>query len=535
MSDKIIGSFQQRRQLMQEFAELAHTNSEAQLAAAARRLVHSYPADLLVTTLLKHLDTPNSQLRGGLGHVAALLPPDEILPPLRAAAANRANSAQTRVTAALIMERFLGETVPQALLADLSQTNEVAYQSLREAVEEGALNRRVYLDYVTQMYAAGEPIAWMVLELMERLEPAQRVELYRLMVLEDRPAVARAALHRLERLAAEVSAAVVPALVSLSIMAAPELAAAAERSLRKLQFSGIRHTPLPTTGWRSLISPADLGANLSLWFVKMPAPDAIAPEEATQTAGGTLLALVIQPRRGILEAFGNDKLERRQLPAPQRIGRLVRVRAARGQNATLLEIPFDVGRQLLRVVHGAYTGTDTPPTLPGDYRLFGADLWTCEPPHVDDAETAALLAAVGSNAPQPPAPSTDDLKTLSRDVATLMAHPAMRGWLLHQQRLIQDLHTGNAALARLPLQEVARILLRDLEQRPEQRAISETLATGLRLQALYFHLAGEREPASCATRVAAAVPHLALSLNPLLVYLMENSLRALRDADTSLL
>lgn len=525
IDDNIIGGFQQRRRLVQEFDELAQTSNEPQLVAMARRLVHTYPPDLLATTVVKYLDTPSSQLRGGLGHVAALLPPDEILPLLRAVAANRANSAQSRVTAALILERFLGEIVPQALLADLNQTNEVAYQSLREAVEEGAHNRRVYLDYVTQMHAAGEPIAWMVLDLIERLDPAQRVELLRLMALDDRPAVARAALQRLERLAAEIPAAATAALASLSMMAAPEQAALAERGLRKLQFSGVRHTPLPAFGWRSLLSPADLGANFSVWFVK-------TPSEATRD-DGLFLALVLQPRRGIVEAFGNDQLEAAQLPAPQQMGRPVRVHTDRGESATLVEIPFDVGRQLLRVVQAAYVADSTLSILPGDYRLFGADLWTCEPPQVE-GETGELLAAIGVDAPPSPPPSTTDLKALSSDVTRLLAHPAMRGWVLHPQRFIQDLRVGGAALARLPYPEVAQLLLRELEQRPEQRAITDTLASGLRVQALYFRLAGEPEVATCATRVAAAVPHLALSLNPLLVRLLESGLRAVRSSDSSL-
>src|SRR5690606_2359276 len=141
MSDKIIHSFQQRRQLAQAIDDLAQTRSEAELLAQVRNMVHNFPPDLLMGQLIKLLDTPNSQLRGGLGHLAALLPPEEVVPALRSAAANRGNPPQTRITAALILERFLGESLPPALLGDLNQSNEVAFQSLLEAVEEGAHNR----------------------------------------------------------------------------------------------------------------------------------------------------------------------------------------------------------------------------------------------------------------------------------------------------------------------------------------------------------------------------------------------------------
>ena len=164
MGDNIIHSFQQRRQLTQALDDLANSTNEPDLLARVRALVHTYPSDLLTTMLVKTLETANSQIRGGLGHLASLLPPEEIVPALRSAAANRSNSPQMCATAALILERFLGETLPPALLADLNQTNEVAFQSLREAVAEGALNRHVLLEYVTQMRQTPESIAFLVLD-----------------------------------------------------------------------------------------------------------------------------------------------------------------------------------------------------------------------------------------------------------------------------------------------------------------------------------------------------------------------------------
>ncbi|MCB0071693.1 MAG: hypothetical protein KDE20_09560, partial [Caldilineaceae bacterium] len=151
MSDKIINTFQQRRQLTQAIEAMGDTRTEAELTAAARRIAHTYPADLVLSTLLKYLDTPKSQLRGGLGHLAALLPGDEATAALRSAVANRGNDPQIRITAALILERFLGQTLPGALISDLEDSNEVAFQSLREAVEEGRENRHILLEYVTQM------------------------------------------------------------------------------------------------------------------------------------------------------------------------------------------------------------------------------------------------------------------------------------------------------------------------------------------------------------------------------------------------
>ena len=89
----------------------------------------------------------------------------------------------------MLASQFLGEPVPAALLSDLSQGNEVAFQSLLEAVEEGKRNRHVLLEYVMQMRQAGDHVPPMILDLLDRLPGADRVELLRLIALDDRGCV----------------------------------------------------------------------------------------------------------------------------------------------------------------------------------------------------------------------------------------------------------------------------------------------------------------------------------------------------------
>jgi hypothetical protein len=79
MTNKIINTFQQRRQLEQAVADLAQV---------VRAIAHAFPHELILPLLVKHLDTPNGQIRGGLGHLAALLPAEEVLSALRSVAAN---------------------------------------------------------------------------------------------------------------------------------------------------------------------------------------------------------------------------------------------------------------------------------------------------------------------------------------------------------------------------------------------------------------------------------------------------------------
>lgn len=508
MGDKIINTFQQRRQLAQDVEHLAQTRSEAELLEAVRRMVQSYPSDLLCTTLVKHLDTPSSQVRGGLGHLAALLPPDEIGPLLRSAAANRSHDAQTRITAALILERFLGEPLPPALLGDLSQSNEVAFQSLREAVDEAQYNRRVLSEYVTQMYQAGEPVAFMVMELLERLPPHQRVDLYRLLALDDRPAVAHAARRHLERLAAQEPTALA-ALHALQTLLPPTEAAPLERALRKLAFAGHRYTPPAPGGWRALLSPADVGGNQSIWFIRTPQPGA---------ADGILLGLVINARLGILQAFAAEGMRADQLPSVHAVGELVSVRTDSGV-ATLLEAPFDFCRYRLQTAQAAHWQAQPARLLPNDYILYQDWLGRFAPPQPDPA-LAAYFALPTDDEPRP---AWAELDAAARD---LLAHPAMSGWVLHNRLFAQTSTSGGHSLGAIPAADLAAHILRELAQRPESAQIIAALGEGLRCQAAWLHIAGSQAQARQAAQLAQALPRLPLLENPFLARLVEGSLHA---------
>ena len=377
MSDKIINSFQQRRQLAQAIDEMANTHTEAELLQSVRVIAQAYPAELLLAAVLKHLDTTSSQIRGGLGHLAALLPPEEVTPALRSAAANRQNTPQARITAALIAERFLGDPVPPALLNDLSQTNEVAFQSLREAVDEGKQNRHILLEYVNQMRQTSQDIAFMILNLLERMPEPDRVELMRLIAQEDREPVAVAALHRLETLANTTAAAdALRALHTLRFTVPPAQATALERTLRKLQFSGKRYTPSSNLeGWHALLGPADVGGNQAIWLVRMP-----AAREAT----GVLIGLIINGQVGVLHTFGSESMAREQLPKSQRVGQMVMVKTDSGEPAVLLEAPFDFGRWRLQCALANHWQVASAHQLPGEYRLYNDLIWQFEAPRVDD-------------------------------------------------------------------------------------------------------------------------------------------------------
>jgi hypothetical protein len=445
-------------------------------------------------------------LRGGLGHIASLLPPDEIGPKLRSAAANRSNGEQMRVTAALILERFLGESLSPAILNDLSQTNEVAFQSLREAVEEGARNRHVLLEYVTQMHQTNEQIALMVLDLVARLDADDRVDFYRLLAQDEWPVVMRAALPLLERLAGDNEKAL-RALYTLRFMLPPNEAEQVTRTLRKLQFTGHHYTPPSPTGWRALMSPADIGGSYSVWLVRG------TTEERND---GVLLGMVINHRLGILQTFGSEMLPSEQLPSPHPIGQLATVRTDNGQSAVLLEIPFEVARWLLAQTHAAHWASVPLRPLPSEYRLYGDRLWEFAIPEVDPT------LAVYFTEDDSPLPPTDEL---DKAAMQLLAHPALDGWSFNNRLLLQSLGAVGSSLAQLPMQEVASIMLRELSQRAEYVQLLSALTAALRAQAVWLHIAGNIESAQRAHLLARAMAQLPPSQNPLLLRLLEAGLR----------
>lgn len=524
MSDKIIHSFQQRRQLAQAVEELAQTHSEADLLAQVRSMVHTFPHDLLLSQLVKLLDTPNGQLRGGLGHLAALLPPEETIPALRSAAANRGNPPQARITAGLILERFLGETLPPALLGDLNQSNEVAFQSLLEAVEEGENNRHVLLEYVSQMRETNEATAMMVMQLMARLAPNQQLDLYRLIAQDDRPNVARTAQTRLAQMVTQTPTPEgLAALHALQAMLPAEPAAELARTLRKLTFAGHRYAPPPPDHWRALCSPADIGGNYTIWFVYTPpvtgsstgmAGGEKTPSRKKQTEEGVLLGVVLNAARGILQAYGSEIIPRDQLPPARGVGELVPVRTDGGGHATLLEIPFDFGRLRLAQAQAAHFAQAEVQPLPGEYRLYGDRIWSFAPPQPDPALEAYFEENVE------PAGPID----LEQATVHLLAHPALAAWRSQNRIFIQGLGSRNAALRDLPTHELAAVVLRELAQRPERTQLTQALSHALRLQAAWLHIAGDQESAQRAQALAAATRLRPIPQNPLLARLIEAAL-----------
>lgn len=522
-SDGIIHTFQQRRQLEEELDALAATNSQAALQGAVRRLAERYPTALLLAAITRRLGTSNSQLRGGMGQLCTLLPAAETADALRTVAGNRQKSPQERTTAALILQRFLEQPVPPGLLADLAGAEEAPYQSLLEAVAEGKRNRHVLLEYVAQMQEHPVDVAFMVLRLIDRLPPADEAELLRLIAHDARRPVAHAAIERLATAAAAPGGeACLRSLQTLVYSLLPEEAGLVERNLRKLQFSGRRYTPPPARGWQALLGPSDPSGYVSLWFVRHPSSvTAAAGEEPGAEDDGAWLGFILSLQGGILQFSGSEGMQRDFLPPPAAEGELVTVRAGGGQTTVLLAAPLDVGRWLVRQALAAHWSQSSPQPLPDEYTLYNDLLWQFAAPALPPT-----LAAWWERTANPPEQAAGGVSAAAVAAAAqaLVAEPAMEGWLRWSLATWQNVKYRSQQAPEVPPGTLVSLLLRELGRMADHRLLLGAMAAGLRVQTLWYAIAGDAANAERAALLAQATVTLPITENPLLARLLERGL-----------
>ena len=519
MADKIINTFQQRRQLEKAFASMAKTESELGLIQLAQSIVHQYPTKLILTTFVKHLGTVDSQLRGGLGHLATLLPTDEILPILHNVTTNRRLDPTERFNAAMIIERFLGEETAAGAMADLSDSNELAFQSLCEAVDEGKRDRHILYDYVSQLREEPEEIALIVLEQLQRLPSADRLELLRLLAQDDRPMVAIGALEYLELLdPADAGEGLLRTLHTLQFTTPPDHAQRIERHLRKLRFRGQTYRIPDASRWRALITPAEASGNQNIWFI-----------EETDGKTGTFLSIVHNGYGGILQTMAIEQMHKEDLPPRHKIGELLSASVGIGEALVFLETPFDYGRWLVQQALTAHWNGMGWREFFDEYTLYNDLIWQFDAPKLDD-DIVALYAAENTtkDAEENVTKNIAEITTQQSTIVNeLLHHPVMVAWvievrtLLHLFNVLSQHRTNRATGDRAagdqigvdktapdgaPSNAEATIsLLCELATAPGGIALLHGIQAGLKAQAGWLHIAGSPQTGQHALQIARSI------------------------------
>jgi hypothetical protein len=503
-SNKIIDTFQQRRQLAQDIDALAETKSEFALTNQVKAIVLKYDADLIIAQILKRLDTPSSQLRGGIGQIATLLPQEQIVPVLRNAAANRNNSPTARLTAVLILERFLGVEVSGALLSDIQNPEQVVMQSLKEALEEGRQNPYVLLEYVRQMRNEADSIAYMVMDLLANLPAEEQPELLRLIAYDSRKPVAEAAIQRLTKIR-EMDGGRLAALALhiLQTDLAPALAEQARRGVRKLQFAGIQHKPVQEAGWRALIAPVRFNGDEDIWFIRNGSPG------DRTSADGIFISLRINSVRGILQAFGDTQIPNYQLPPAQPLGHLLPISGPAGANV-FLEAPFDYGRWRVQTALTAHWQASPAKRLPDDYTLHSPYLWKHPEPQIDPE--VQKLAALGQSLWEET--GEQGLEAVS---LLFLQQPAIKQWYFRHDELNrlarQMVDNGNGA----HVDSLVHGFLEGLFAQTGSETVIAEMRAALLAQAGWFSQAGQPRNAQHAAMLAESLRHVPPLQHPLLL------------------
>lgn len=568
MSDKIINTFQQRRELQNRIASLSNSQTEAEMLKVVRGIAHEFPVDIVHKVMLKALDTSNSQLRGGLAHLATMLPPEETIPLLRSTVADRSHSTQLRLNAVTVLERFLGEEVSPALLGDLENTDEIAFQSLCEAIEEGHRERHIFLEYVIQMREEDEEVAYIVMDQLSRLPARDQLDLLRLMAQDEREPVAFAALKRLEELdPKEAGDRLAAVIYSLQFTLPPELAGHAERAARKLRFNGYKYNAPDSQKWRALISPAEATGNQTIWFFQSDelAQEANTDQQSSPNGSNSgdsnsddsgsdsdsdnretpFLSIVVNLDTGILQTYGTDRMVLEDLPHMHEIGELMTVSLDGGDSIVFLEAPFDYARWLVFTALAPHWSGDAWQPLFGEYSLYNDMLWQFPAPELSHtlkgyfANASAQSGHEQSSQGEPTEEQTtksadgnsltdpeDEIQKLDEMAAELLQHPAMGGWILHSYLFWNAIQAGFKAGDDNSIDDLTQTVIQEVMKWPEQDIFIQGLHNGLKCQSAWLKIAGMDKAAEQAHQLAQSLATQTANHNPFLYRYLRQAIAA---------
>jgi hypothetical protein len=408
---KVLNGLLQRRALEEAFAELSRITDPVVVQQRAEAIAAYGSAAL--HHLLSLLDTPDPQLRGGLGQVARHLPREQVVPALRAVARGHERTDQARLAAVTLLERFLGEPIDDALIASLRNPDAAARQSLAELVAAMDDEPLSVVEYLEQLGQQPPEVVAMVLDAIRGVAASPHLAtLLRMLAQGEDAQVARRALDELAKMR---TPAALRALASLVPNLPPPLNAVAERNLRKMRFSGVLqaadHDPqrepwyAPELRWRTLMSPVDPLGGQFLWF--------IGEDEAGGRA--VFFSVLTQDPGGLRDASGSLNVEPDRVPPKRRVGYVHSVAGDEGApRLTLLEAPATVACRALRQALTLNWEAGAP--TPVGYRLFSPLVWLAveaETQCDEDIEDASPVDA-----------------DLDPDQAEgLFEHPAFLGWV----------------------------------------------------------------------------------------------------------
>ncbi len=469
-NSKVLTGLMERRALEAIFTALSEATSAAELAHQADEIAKSPRAALPI--LIARLDTEDPQLRGGLGEVAKRLDREGVVGALQGVLRSRERSQIARLSAATILDRYLGEPIDESALMGLGDPEAVAIRSLNELIAAMEDDETAVLEYLSQLAAQPPETPGLILAAIPRMAPHRHlITLLRVFAQDTDPRRAQEAIEQLGRL--RMPEALV-ALETLTPTLPLALSRLTDRAARKLRMSGMCAADAPTARWRTLLSPVDGAGVQVIWFIR-PAQKQITEAQLT---------FVVRDPEGIVAFYGAHQAPGAELPPERPIGSVSTLPMADGGPVLhLVETSFDAGRHAVRTALARHWADGTFPPLA--YRFWNALLWNAPEP---TEEETRLPVAEHSPAV----------------LAALLDHPAFAGWFWRDEAVVDAArHLGLHPSAAARASTIAKLAALHFGQ-------ATSAGYGRRLDAMtrWLSLAGQPEAADLAS---ALCEHLAVT------------------------
>ncbi len=471
MSDKesrVLHSFSDRLAIDRAVKDLARARNAYRQDQLARELAAR--GKPVLNALLRNLAASDPALRGGLGRLAQHMDPDLIIPALRQAAMDERRPEAARLTAVMLLERYLGQEIDPAMAQHIPASYDVARESGEEAIAIAETEPLVLVEYAEQLLDEPPEIVNAVLQVITDMKDPRRARLLMSIAAYGDVALQKEILTALGGIRHPLA---LQALQTLWHLVSPDLQPVARRQFQKLRLSGVRETATGTL--RALLSPCNAQGHSFLWFIRTLDDEPV----------GHLLTLIVNDELGVVYATAYPDLDLDALPMPAPRGRAHRVRMIDSPHGLLLaEIDPLLGLNLLEEALQSMSQQDFP--WPGEIVVFGHWLWSGRP-----------LSAPEFSWPRLPEPAPAINR---RQASALLEHPAFAGWVWTLPDLGQLLrgHQEDALQKDGVIHEKIIDILLNEENRPR-------LSRRLLQQARWLMLTGDRKTAMQVLAVREAV------------------------------
>lgn len=474
MSDnesRILHGFSDRLAIERAVKDLAKARNVYQQEQLAQALAAR--GKPVLSALLRNLDASDPTLRGGLGRLARHMDPDLVIPALRRAAMDENRSEAARLTAVMLLERYLDQEIDPVMAQHIPASYDVARESGEEAIAIAETEPLVLVEYAEQLLDEPPEIVKAVLQVIIDMDDPRRVRLLTTIAAYSDPELQREILSAIGGVRHPLA---LHALQTLWHLLDADLQPLVRRQLQKLRLSGVKDDARGTL--RALWSPCNAQGHSFLWFIRT------SDEEPL----GDLLTLILHDQLGIVYATAYPALDLDALPLPAPKGATLNVRMIDSAHHLLLaEIEPLLGLNLLDEALASMARQAFP--WPGEIVVFGHWLWAGRNPPLPPFEWPRMPT---------PAPELNEAA-----VQSLLKHPVFAGWVwslpdlgallrghrhaalekdgkLHQEVTAILLDDENRPLLSRRLMQLARwlVLTRDVKTARQVLAVREAVDAG---------------------------------------------------------